>query len=99
MVFRHDASNILRDVTDGIFLHMEKLVLVKGELRRGSYFTAVDRARTIVCRSEKQKSTKVSLKKVTGDIDCIGQGVSLGIKEPSVKDNEVLRNIMACIIV
>ena len=69
---------MLRDVTSGNHVDIEKLLIVDGSMIYGTYYNAGDRARTIMHRSTTELTTKLV---TSGDITDPDDRVSLGIRK------------------
>ncbi len=95
LVFRHDNSGVLRDVTKGNFIPMKCLDLKEGTMQKGTYCDDTDRMRSILKRRASEMNDKLLSK---GLIKSMEGQVDIGVNSPAVAEDERLSEVMEKII-
>ena len=87
-VYCHDDKNVLQELTASELVSMERLVMVDGDMKRGTYYSPTDRMSDIFIRREEKLNHDLA---VGGLLDpTSGDRVSLGMKASSVDEDKIL---------
>ena len=87
-LYRQDDENVLQELTAGEVVSMERLVMVDGDMKRGTYYSPTDCMSDIFIRREEKLNHDLA---VGGLLDpTSGDRVSLCMKASSVDEDKIL---------